>query len=59
MLKFVSPCQVAQSYRTVIDQTTQQKINNLLDDGDMLPHQYQSFFKAVRDFMVTDWQFIT
>ena len=73
MLKFVSPCQVAQSYREgtlasvnfvnpaiqvsvekpFIDQTTREKINNLLDDGDISPHQYQSFFKAARDFMVT------
>ena len=36
-----------------IDHTTRQKIKNLLDNGDISPHQYQSVFKAAQDFMVT------
>ena len=36
-----------------IGHTTRQVINNLLDDGDISPHQYQAVFKAARDFMVT------
>ena len=32
---------------------TKQTIKNLFDDGDILLHQYPSFFKAAGEFMVT------
>ena len=63
MLKFVSSCQVPQSYqegtldsvnffepviqvrdeKLFIGHTTRQKINKILDDQNISPHQYQSF----------------
>ena len=52
-VNFANPAKQVSIETPFIDHTKRQKINNLLDNGDISPHQYQSVFKAAQDFMVT------
>ena len=51
-VNFVEPTKQVSEEKRFVAHITRQKINNLLDYGDIPPHQYQSFFKAAQDFMV-------
>ena len=52
-VNFVNPAVQVSVEKLFIGHSTQQKINNLLDDGDLSLHQYQPFSKAAQNFMVT------